>query len=76
LLKETRKSIAATKAHARRIDYEYERIALHGSIGPVALAACLHFDVGTPGFMVQEALDITHILPIISQIGLTTIPLK
>ena len=25
LLKETRKSIAATKAHARRVDYEYER---------------------------------------------------
>ena len=31
------------------------RIAPHCSIGPVALAACLHFDVGTPNFMVQES---------------------
>lgn len=30
------------------------RIAPHCSIGPVALAAALHFDVGTPNFMVQE----------------------
>lgn len=31
------------------------RVAPHCSVGPVALAACLHFDVGTPNFMVQEA---------------------
>ena len=31
------------------------RVAPHCSIGPVALAACLHFDVSTPNFMVQEA---------------------
>jgi len=31
------------------------RIAPHCSIGPVALAACLHFDAGTPNFMIQEA---------------------
>jgi galactonate dehydratase len=31
------------------------RIAPHCSIGPVALAAALHFDVGTPNFMIQEA---------------------
>jgi galactonate dehydratase len=31
------------------------RIAPHCSIGPVALAACLHVDVSTPNFMVQEA---------------------
>jgi galactonate dehydratase len=31
------------------------RIAPHCSIGPVALAACLHFDVSTPTFMIQEA---------------------
>jgi galactonate dehydratase len=31
------------------------RVAPHCSIGPVALAACLHFDVGTPNFMIQEA---------------------
>ena len=30
-------------------------VAPHCSIGPVALAACLHFDVGTPNFLVQEA---------------------
>jgi galactonate dehydratase len=29
-------------------------IAPHCSIGPVALAACLHFDVSTPAFMIQE----------------------
>lgn len=31
------------------------RVAPHCSIGPVALAATLHFDVSTPNFMVQEA---------------------
>lgn len=31
------------------------RMAPHCSIGPVALAAALHFDVSTPNFMVQEA---------------------
>jgi galactonate dehydratase len=31
------------------------RIAPHCSIGPVALAAALHFDVSTPNFMIQEA---------------------
>jgi galactonate dehydratase len=31
------------------------RVAPHCSVGPVALAACLHFDVGTPNFMIQEA---------------------
>jgi galactonate dehydratase len=31
------------------------RVAPHCSIGPVALAACLHFDVGTPNFLIQEA---------------------
>jgi galactonate dehydratase len=30
------------------------RIAPHCSIGPVALAACLHFDVSTPAFLIQE----------------------
>lgn len=32
-----------------------QRVAPHCSIGPVALAACLHFDVSTPNFMIQEA---------------------
>jgi galactonate dehydratase len=31
------------------------RVAPHCSVGPVALAACLHFDVSTPNFMIQEA---------------------
>ena len=31
------------------------RVAPHCSIGPVALAACLHFDVSTPNFSIQEA---------------------
>jgi galactonate dehydratase len=31
------------------------RVAPHCSIGPVALAAALHFDMCTPNFMVQEA---------------------
>lgn len=30
------------------------RVAPHCSIGPVALAAALHFDLSTPNFMVQE----------------------
>jgi galactonate dehydratase len=32
------------------------RVAPHCSIGPVALAAALHFDVSTPNFMIQEAV--------------------
>jgi galactonate dehydratase len=31
------------------------RVAPHCSIGPVALAACLHFDISTSNFMIQEA---------------------
>jgi galactonate dehydratase len=31
------------------------RVAPHCSIGPVALAAALHFDVSTPNFFIQEA---------------------
>ncbi len=31
------------------------RVSPHCSVGPVALAACLHFDLSTPNFMVQEA---------------------
>jgi galactonate dehydratase len=31
------------------------RVAPHCSIGPVALAACWHFDFSTPNFMIQEA---------------------
>jgi galactonate dehydratase len=31
------------------------RVAPHCSIGPVALAACLHFDACTPNFFIQES---------------------
>ena len=31
------------------------QVSPHCSVGPVALAACLHFDLSTPNFMVQEA---------------------
>jgi galactonate dehydratase len=31
------------------------RVSPHCSIGPVALAAALHFDIGTSNFMIQEA---------------------
>ena len=31
------------------------QVAPHCSIGPVALAAALHFDISTPNFMIQEA---------------------
>ena len=31
------------------------RVAPHCSVGPVALAAALHFDLSTPNFMIQEA---------------------
>jgi galactonate dehydratase len=33
------------------------RVAPHCSIGPVALAAALHFDLCTPNFMIQEAFS-------------------
>jgi galactonate dehydratase len=33
------------------------RVAPHCSVGPVALAAALHFDASTPNFMVQEAFS-------------------
>jgi len=31
------------------------QVAPHCSVGPVALAAAIHFDVSTPNFMIQEA---------------------
>jgi galactonate dehydratase len=30
------------------------QVSPHCSIGPVALAAALHFDLSTPNFMIQE----------------------
>ncbi len=33
------------------------RIAPHCSVGPVSLAACLHFDVSSPAFRIQECFS-------------------
>ena len=32
-------------------------VSPHCSVGPVALAAALHFDISTPAFMIQEAFS-------------------
>lgn len=47
--------ILATKKIAAMAAAQDMRVAPHCSIGPVALAAALHFDASTPNFMVQEA---------------------
>jgi galactonate dehydratase len=47
--------ILAGKKIAAMADAQDMRVAPHCSIGPVALAACLHFDVSTPNFLIQEA---------------------
>ena len=47
--------ILAGKKIAAMADAQDLRVAPHCSIGPVALAACLHFDVSTPNFQIQEA---------------------
>jgi galactonate dehydratase len=47
--------IWAAKKIAAMAEAQDMRVAPHCSIGPVALAACLHFDMSTPNFMVQEA---------------------
>jgi galactonate dehydratase len=47
--------ILAAKKVAALAAVQDLRVAPHCSIGPVALAAALHFDVSTPNFMIQEA---------------------
>jgi galactonate dehydratase len=47
--------LLAGKRVAALADVRDMRVAPHCSIGPVALAACLHFDVSTPNFYIQEA---------------------
>lgn len=47
--------LSAAKKIAAVAAMQDMRVAPHCSIGPVALAAALHFDVSTPNFMVQEA---------------------
>jgi galactonate dehydratase len=47
--------LSIAKKIAALADVRDLRIAPHCSIGPVALAACLHFDVSTPNLYIQEA---------------------
>jgi galactonate dehydratase len=47
--------LAVSKRIAASAAVQDLRVAPHCSIGPVALAAALHFDVSTPNFMIQEA---------------------
>jgi galactonate dehydratase len=47
--------LLAGKKVAALVQAQDLRIAPHCSVGPVALAACLHFDVSTPCFFTQEA---------------------
>src|SRR5207244_9195011 len=47
--------ILASKKIAALAAVQDLRVAPHCSVGPVALAACLHFDLCTPNFMIQEA---------------------
>lgn len=44
-----------SKKIASMADAQDIMVAPHCSIGPVALAAALHFDISTPNFMIQEA---------------------
>ncbi len=47
--------ILAAKKIAAMAAAQDLRVAPHCSIGPVALAACLHFDASTPNFLIQES---------------------
>jgi galactonate dehydratase len=47
--------ILAAKKAAAFAAVQDLRVAPHCSIGPVALAAALHFDLSTPNFFIQEA---------------------
>jgi len=47
--------ILISKKIAAMAEVQDIRLAPHCSIGPVALAAALHFDVSTPNFMIQES---------------------
>jgi galactonate dehydratase len=47
--------ISAAKKIAAMAAAQDLAVAPHCSIGPVALAACLHFDMSTPNFLIQEA---------------------
>ena len=62
---EARKVAAACETH-------YIRIAPHCPIGPVATAACLHLDLATPNFGVQELpVRPNTLMPDVFQMGFT-----
>ena len=46
--------ISVSKKAAAMAAVQDLRVAPHCSVGPVALAACLHFDLSTPNFLIQE----------------------
>ncbi len=47
--------LAISKKIAAMAAVQDIRVSPHCSVGPAALAACLHFDLSTPNFMIQEA---------------------
>jgi len=49
--------ILASKKIASMAAVQDLRVAPHSSVGPVALAASLHFDASTPNFMIQESFS-------------------
>jgi galactonate dehydratase len=49
--------ILAAKKVAAMASAQDLRVAPHCSVGPVALAAALHFDLSTPNFMIQESFS-------------------
>jgi galactonate dehydratase len=49
--------ILAAKKIAAMAGAQDLSVAPHCSIGPVALAACLHFDLSTPNFLIQECFS-------------------
>jgi galactonate dehydratase len=48
--------LLASKKLAALVAEQGLRVAVPCSVGPVALAACLHFNMCTPNFQIQEAL--------------------
>jgi galactonate dehydratase len=46
---ETRKIAAMAEAY-------YVSVAPHNPLGPIATAACIHFALATPNFLIQEAI--------------------
>jgi galactonate dehydratase len=47
--------LSTARKIAALADQKHIRTSPHCSVGPVSFAACLHFDVSSPGFLIQEA---------------------